>query len=128
MGSLAEYKFELISTVVLLILFKVIQFKYEAYKAHLARLDAVYKEVLKKLQNQVKASREEHGTAVVNEFIGANQLRDIILADEHNLQRKLKLWNAVVHKVESNTNVSYKLIENHGEIMKVWQWISPLES
>lgn len=84
------------------------------------KIDILYQEVLDKLVNQVRVSRDNSN---INRYIGANQLRDLILSSEDDLSERVRLWNFVGQKIEHNTNVTSKIIENHGEIMKVWEWI-----
>lgn len=105
-------------------LFKFLQYRYHLYQAELLKQDAIYREVIEKLQNQYRLSKQ---VGNISPSIGAIQLRDLILADEHNLKTRLKVWNAVANKVEHNTNISAKQMENHGEIMTVWQWITHVD-
>lgn len=98
--------------------------KYDRYKLHHQQLDTLYREVLSKLQRQARLARE---SSELPGYIGSIQLRDLILSDETNLARKMRLWEAVSRKVDRNTNVSHQLIEIHGEVMKVWEWISIIE-
>lgn len=122
-GSLIQYKYRILSFFVLLSILKIIQYKYQQYKVELIKIDIIYREVLNKLQYQYKLFSQ--GNTKVP-YIGSTQLRDLILANENNLNRRVNLWNKVVNKVEYNTNVQAKIIEDHGEIIKVWQWISEL--
>lgn len=98
-------------------------YRYERYKLHARKLDTIYREVLSKLQRQAKLARN---SPEIPPHIGLIQLRDLIL-NESNLAYKMRLWEAVSHKVDRNTNVKHELIEVHGEVMKMWQWISHLE-
>ncbi|GEQ70482.1 hypothetical protein JCM33374_g4159 [Metschnikowia sp. JCM 33374] len=98
--------------------------KYQQYKLHTRKVETIYNEVLSKLRRQAKLGR---GSRELPEFIGSVQLRDLILSSEENLAYKMRLWQAVSHKVDQNTNVKHELLEVHGEVMKVWQWISSLE-
>ncbi|ODV77330.1 uncharacterized protein CANTADRAFT_56423 [Suhomyces tanzawaensis NRRL Y-17324] len=123
-GSIVQYKYNLIIMLIIFSIIKYIQHKYNQYKVELIKIDIIYKDVLSKLQHQYKLSINNHQ---ISPFIGSTQLRDLILTNEHNLKKRVKIWTQVVYKVENNTNVSCKLIENHGEIMKVWQWITDVE-
>lgn len=98
--------------------------KYKQHTLYIMQVDTIYNEVLKKLQKQAKTAR---GSTELTAFIGSIQLRDLILSSERNLARKMRLWEAVSRKVDRNTNVKHSLLEIHGEVMKVWEWISPLE-
>lgn len=101
---------------------KFIQIKYRNYQLELAKIDIIYEEVLNKLKTQSKIGQESNNPETYS-YIGSNQLRDSILSNENNLNQRLKLWKQVVDKVERNSNVSHRIIEHHGEIMKVWEWI-----
>lgn len=98
--------------------------KYQQHKLYTHKVDTLYQEVLNKLRRQAKLGR---GSSELPEFIGSVQLRDLILSSERNLAYKMRLWQAVSHKVDRNTNVKHELLEVHGEVMKVWQWISSVE-
>lgn len=102
----------------------IIHYKYNQYRLELSKVDKLYHEVLKKLQKQNKLSKS---STEIPPFIGSIQLRDLILSEEDNLSRKLQLWKKVTGKVEHNSNVRFQSIENYGEIMKVWEWVSDLE-
>lgn len=102
----------------------VARLKYRRYRLHHRQVDTLYKEVLSKLQRQARLSEE---STELPAYIGSIQLRDLILSDETNLARKMRLWEAVSRKVDRNTNVKHQLLEIHGEVMKVWQWISHIE-
>lgn len=88
------------------------------------KVDLIYHEVLAKLQRQAKLAQN---SSELPEYIGSIQLRDLILSSENNLSHKMRLWEAVSRKVDRNSNVKHELLEIHGEVMKVWQWISILE-
>ncbi|RCK65122.1 Inner nuclear membrane protein SRC1 [Candida viswanathii] len=119
-GGLTQYKFRIISIIALLFAVKFIQIKYRNYQLELAKIDIIYEEVLNKLKTQAKMGQEN---PEILAYIGSNQLRDLILRNENNLNKRLKIWKQVVDKVEKNSNISHRIIEHHGEIMKVWEWI-----
>ena len=124
MGSLVKYKYRIIVFVAIFLVVKYVQYRYQVHRTEKLKVDIIYKEVIHKLQHQAKLSSQVRGK--INAYIGANQLRDLILANEHNLKRRINLWQQVVGKVDQNTNITSQLIEDHGEIMNVWQWISEL--
>lgn len=95
--------------------------RYTRYRQHHELVGSLHKQVLDKLKRQARLARE---SSELPPYIGSIQLRDIILADEANLARRMKLWLEVTRKVERNSNVKHQLMEFHGEVMKVWQWIS----
>lgn len=122
MGGLTQYKSRIITIVLIALVIKFIQIKYKNYQLELAKIDIIYEEVLNKLKTQSKIGQESNNPETYS-YIGSNQLRDSILSNENNLNQRLKLWKQVVDKVERNSNVSHRIIEHHGEIMKVWEWI-----
>ena len=122
MGGLTQYKSRIITIILIALVIKFIQIKYRNYQLELAKIDIIYEEVLNKLKTQSKIGQESNNPETYS-YIGSNQLRDSILSNENNLNQRLKLWKQVVDKVERNSNVSHRIIEHHGEIMKVWEWI-----
>ena len=122
MGGLTQYKSRIITIALIALVIKFIQIKYRNYQLELAKIDIIYEEVLNKLKTQSKIGQESNNPETYS-YIGSNQLRDSILSKENNLNQRLKLWKQVVDKVERNSNVSHRIIEHHGEIMKVWEWI-----
>lgn len=61
-------------------------------------------------------------------YLSTVQLRDILLSDVVNLKTRNKIWEQVEKKLQANnTNIKSSLIEVHGEIMKCWQWIGPVD-
>ena len=122
MGGLTQYKSRIITIVLIALVIKFIQIKYRNYQLELAKIDIIYEEVLNKLKTQSKIGQESNNPETYS-YIGSNQLRDSILSNENNLNQRLKLWKQVVDKVERNSNVSHRIIEHRGEIMKVWEWI-----
>ncbi|KAK6464615.1 spliced mRNA and cell cycle regulated protein [Scheffersomyces coipomensis] len=121
--TIFHYKYEILILVLIFSLIKFSQFQYQQYKLNLIKIDIIYQEVLKKLQYQKRSSNLLDN---VNPYIGSNQLRDLILINEKNLTTKLNLWNVIQRKIEINSNVSIDLIEDNGEIIKVWKWISDI--
>lgn len=82
------------------------------------RVEAVYTEVLAALQKNARLEPP---------YIGSIQLRDQLLESEGHLAKRMRLWEAVSLRVDRNTNVRHSLLEVHGEVMKVWQWIAQVE-
>ncbi|KAI5961322.1 hypothetical protein KGF57_001745 [Candida theae] len=121
MGNISRYKYWILTLVLSVIAFKAIQFKFRRHQLEKIKIDILYQEVLDKLANQARIASENSS---INRYIGANQLRDLILSSEDDLSERVRLWNFVGNKVEHNTNVVSRITENHGEIMKVWEWIS----
>lgn len=123
-GTLVHYKGVLLSLVGLYLVVLYIRYRIHQYRLQRLRVETVYYEVLRNLKKQYKLSKDDPS---VPAYVGSTQLRDLILTTEKNLTRKLKLWKRVSSEVENNTNIHYHLVEHHGEIMKVWEWISDLE-
>lgn len=121
-GGITQHKFRILGIVGVMLLIKFIQIKYRNYQLELIKIDIIYEEVLNKLKTQARIGHENENSGVFK-YIGSNQLRDLILSNENDLNQRLKLWKQVVDKVEKNSNVSHRIIEHHGEIMKVWEWI-----
>lgn len=98
--------------------------RYQQSRIYAQKIDTMYKEVLNKLQRQVRVSQQ---SSELPAYVGSIQLRDLILSSESNLAYKMRLWEGVIRKVDRNTNVRHELLEVHGEVMKVWQWIGSSE-
>lgn len=120
-----EYKSIIIACFGMIIAAILLKYKYEQFKLERLKIETIYNEVLRKLRKQYKVSKSTNYK--VPSYIGSTQLRDLILTNETNLTRKLTLWNKISNKIENNSNIRYHLIENHGEIMKVWEWITDME-
>jgi hypothetical protein len=56
-------------------------------------------------------------------YLAPAQLRDLVLSHEHSPARRAELWKRVEKVVEGNSNVRAKVAEQHGEEMRVWQWV-----
>lgn len=123
-GLLLRFKLTLGVVVLLAVAGVIARIKYSKYRLYQVKVETLYKEVLSKLQRQARLARE---STELPAYIGLIQLRDLILSDETNLARKMRMWEAVSRKVDRNTNVRHQLLEIHGEVMKVWQWILTVE-
>lgn len=122
-GLLVRHKRDLVLVVLLGVAALFGNFKYLQFQLQAKQIDTLYNEVLSKLQRQARLARN---SSQLPAYIGSIQLRDLIL-NESNLAHKMRLWDAVSRKVDRNTNVKHSLLEIHGEVMKVWQWISNIE-
>lgn len=120
-----EYKSIIIACLCMIFAAILLKYKYEQFKLERLKIETIYNEVLRKLRKQYKVSKSTNYK--VPSYIGSTQLRDLILTNETNLTRKLTVWNKISNKIENNSNIRYHLIENHGEIMKVWEWITDME-
>lgn len=101
--------------------------KYTSYKIRkYYKQREVVEELSKRVLSKLKAVKLE---GRVPEFLSVVQLRDVLLADITDLSYKNKLWQAVAKTLErNNTNVHSTLMEIHGEIMKCWEWVGPIEA
>lgn len=125
MGLILRFKRLLLLAVMLVSAVWTMYWKYQQAQHYSQQVETLYKEVLSKLQRQAKLAKGSHELPA---YIGSIQLRDLILSHESNLARKMRLWEAVSRKVDRNTNVMHQLLEVHGDVMKVWEWISHLEA
>lgn len=123
-GLMARYKREVLILGFIMIVIKLTKWKLAKFKDEKIKLEIIYKDVVKRLYDNAKRAKYDPNTTP---YIGLVQLRDIILANEHNLKRRVQLWTKVARKVEANTNINAKVIEDHGEIFKVWQWVSDVD-
>lgn len=61
-------------------------------------------------------------------YLSSVHLRDLLLSDVSNIKYRNYLWNQVSKKVENNnTTVKSSLMEIHGEVMKCWEWVGPID-
>lgn len=80
----------------------------------------------KKVANKLKSIKRLENNE--NPFLSTVQLRDVLLSDLVDLKYKNRLWQKTSRKLEhNNTNVKSSLMEIHGEIMKCWEWVGPLD-
>lgn len=107
-------------TVVLLIGAK---FWYDAQQAHNSKVSKYASDTFQKLQQQQKMS-EDDTKGLIPRHVAAAHLRDAMLMDLRGKKKDL-IWKDVQKTVESNSNVRVRQVEVHGEIMKVWEWVSP---
>lgn len=124
-GTVVHYKGVLMGVVGLYFIVLYVRYRIRQYRLQRLRVETVYYEVLRNLKKQYNLAKQDGSVPL---YIGSTQLRDLILTTEKNLSRKLKLWNRVSAEVENNSNVRYHLVEHHGEIMKVWEWITDVDA
>ncbi|CAN3354603.1 inner nuclear membrane protein Src1p [Diutina catenulata] len=124
LGSVARFKWNLAVVAAVVVVVKLAQVAFHRYQLRQLKIDIIYKDVLKRLHSQARRAAADPGQSAA---MGSIQLRDAILANEHNLKKRVSLWKQVVARVEQNTNIVAKIVEEHGEILKVWQWVSAVE-
>jgi hypothetical protein len=57
-------------------------------------------------------------------YLSSLQLRDVVLAEEHSVPARARLWAKVERVVEGNANVRANLEEvGGGDEMRVWRWV-----
>ncbi|SCV01325.1 LAMI_0G10770g1_1 [Lachancea mirantina] len=118
-----RYKLIVWSLVLISTFVQVIKHKLRQHFKMIRKLDTLAQDILERLQ---KAARESDDTRPA--FMSTVQLRDILLSDIVDLKQKNKIWQRVAKKLEhNNTNVKVTLMELHGEIMKCWEWIGPVD-
>lgn len=121
---LIKFKLAVFILACIIIVIAGVYWKYQQSQIYAQKIETIYKEVLNKLQRQARMAQE---STELPAYIGSIQLRDLILSSENNLAYKMRLWEGISRKVDRNTNVSHELLEVHGDVMKVWQWIGSFE-
>lgn len=124
LSILVKFKLAVVILACITLISSVAFWKFQQSQLQNQKIETIYKEVLNKLQRQARLGRE---SAELPAYVGSIQLRDLILSSENNLAYKMRLWEGISRKVDRNTNVRSQLLEVHGEVMKVWQWIGSLE-
>ncbi|KAF7322946.1 MSC domain-containing protein [Mycena chlorophos] len=88
-----------------------------------ARIQELANTALDTLMAQDRAYHSDPLSASVP-YLSSLQLRDVVLAREHSVARRAKLWTRVEKIVEENANVRANLEEvDGGDEMRVWRWI-----
>ncbi|KAF7294966.1 MSC domain-containing protein [Mycena indigotica] len=88
-----------------------------------AKVAELVQTALDTLKEQDRAYHSDPLSASVP-YLSSLQLRDVVLADEHSVSRRTKLWSRVEKVVEGNANVRVNLEEvDGGDEMRVWRWI-----
>ncbi|KAG0669865.1 inner nuclear membrane protein enriched at telomere/subtelomere region [Maudiozyma exigua] len=115
-----QYKYRIWWLVFFVTILNYIKYKLKKYFDRKARIVDLTEETLVKLKNN-KSKKPPYLSTV--------QLRDILLSDVQDLKERNNLWGNVTNKLEANnTNIKSSLIEVHGDIMKCWEWIGPVDS
>lgn len=100
-----------------------LKYKLRRYFRQQEKIDQLTQQVLVKLRGAARDADDSKPP-----YLSTVQLRDVLLVDIVDLKDKNQLWQMVSKKLENNnTNIKSSLMELHGEIMKCWQWIGPLE-
>lgn len=123
-GSIVNYKQYFVFALIAVVAYFYARFQYDQYRLEQLKVNTLYGEVINKLRRQARLAKN---STEIPSYINSTQLRDLILTNELNLRKKQGLWSRVSSKIEHNLNVRHRLIETHGEIMRVWEWISEIE-
>ncbi|ODQ77059.1 hypothetical protein BABINDRAFT_163792 [Babjeviella inositovora NRRL Y-12698] len=124
-NSLARYRLPLGILAAALLIVKVLQKRHETKRVEHDRIQKLNSLILQKLQAQRHLAVSDRN-GFTKPYIGSIQLRDLLLSEE-NSTKKMKIWESVSRKVEYNTCIRSHMMEVHGEIMKVWEWIANTE-
>ncbi|SCU88684.1 LAFA_0E14026g1_1 [Lachancea sp. 'fantastica'] len=119
-----RFKYVIWAVIGIVVLIKTVTHQLRAYFRRQEKIERLTQQVVAKLQKTAADSRNSASPATLSVV----QLRDVLLSDVVDLKLKNDFWNSVVKKLESNnTNVRSSLMEVHGEIMKCWEWVGPVE-
>ncbi|CAE6439952.1 unnamed protein product [Rhizoctonia solani] len=56
-------------------------------------------------------------------YVSSLHLRDMVLQEEHNVHKRMRLWSKVAKIVESNANIRANVEEVAGDETRVWRWV-----
>ncbi|SCV05638.1 LANO_0H11892g1_1 [Lachancea nothofagi CBS 11611] len=119
-----RFKYVIWAVLSLVIAVNTITRKLRMYFKRQEEIEQLTRQVIAKLQKSARDAQESSSPA----YLSTVQLRDVLLSDIVDLKLKNKMWSLVVKKLENNnTNVKSRLMELHGEIMKCWEWVGPLQ-
>ena len=117
-----RFKYFIWSGLLLILLLRVIQIKVQNYYLRKSKIKMLTKTVIEKLK------KNKIDTPDVP-YLSSVQLRDVLMNEETNLKIRNAIWNEVTKNVESNnTNIKSSLLEIHGDMMRCWEWIGPIEN
>ena len=106
-----------------LVLFALYARSRAARQRHITeQVDELVPIALQVLQAQ-EVNHQIDAASTPNSFLAPAQLRDLVLANTHSVSRRAELWRRVEKIVEANSNVRATVAEQHGEEMRVWQWV-----
>ncbi|KAI9599300.1 Man1-Src1p-C-terminal domain-containing protein [Syncephalis fuscata] len=60
--------------------------------------------------------------------VSITHLRDLLLRDIHDLQRRQRIWTRVQNIVEKNSNIRTSVQELRGEQTRTWTWVGTVTS
>lgn len=94
-----------------------------ATNAEKARAKELIPVALDMLRNQ-EMDHHVDPTRADEPYIPSYQLRDSLLADEHSVSRRTRIWEHVARVVEGNANVRVNEVETAaGDEARVWTWV-----
>ncbi|KAJ6502586.1 Man1-Src1p-C-terminal domain-containing protein [Mycena sanguinolenta] len=92
-------------------------------KIEAARVAELVQTALDTLRAQERAYHTDPLSASAP-YLSSLQLRDVVLAEEHSVPARARLWAKVERVVEGNANVRANLEEvGGGDEMRVWRWV-----
>ncbi|KEP50696.1 sulfide-quinone oxidoreductase [Rhizoctonia solani 123E] len=56
-------------------------------------------------------------------YVSSLHLRDMVLQEEHNVHKRMRLWSKVAKIVEGNANIRANVEEVAGDETRVWRWV-----
>ncbi|KAJ7046744.1 Man1-Src1p-C-terminal domain-containing protein [Mycena alexandri] len=87
------------------------------------RVAGLVQTALDTLKSQERAYHADPLSAAAP-YLSSLQLRDVVLAEEHSVPARARLWARVERVVEGNANVRANLEEvGTGDEMRVWRWV-----
>ncbi|KAL7271456.1 inner nuclear membrane protein enriched at telomere/subtelomere region [Rhizina undulata] len=114
-GSVSRYRNELAGLILLFFLLSFLRL--------ILSKNRTYQQQVTKLVHIALAHLAEQASIEEEPFIAIPHLRDQVLAEEFDPERRKKLWSGVQKVVELNSNVRVGEREVQGEVMRVWSWI-----
>lgn len=119
--TLARYRLSLSIVTLFSIVFLYIRSLVLTSRSDTARVPSLVATTLDRLATQ--AALHARGDAAES-WISVGQLRDDVLRDEFNDQRRESMWKRVRAVVERNANVRASVREGRGgDVSRVWEWI-----
>ena len=116
-----RYRYLIWVVVSILVLVKILERKLRNYYETKVKIINLTRKVINELKQVKKNGRSP-------KYLSSIQLRDIFLIEVVNLKEKNQLWKQIERKLENNnSNIKSSLLEVHGDIMKCWEWIGPLD-
>ncbi|KAH3680302.1 hypothetical protein WICMUC_000369 [Wickerhamomyces mucosus] len=117
----AKFKIYIISFSAIVVILISIYFKILNYLSKQSKINEINEIIKNKLIKQQKFSIQDP-TGLTNRYLSSIHLRDEFLSNFKN-NEKFKIWDIILKKLESNSNIRSSTKEIHGEIVRVLEWI-----